>query len=767
MAQLTSQLVVQLLDRATGPARGIANAIRGIGQSTREANRVPVSFGERINAAITRNDRALARARGGLVDAVAGYYMLRTAIGAPLKAAMDFEDAMADVKKVADFPTPESFEEYRTGLMELSRLVPVALNDLATISASAAEAGFRGDDILKVTEAAAKIGVAFGVSAEAAGDALPHMINGMKLTLDESILLSDAINHLSNNMASGAPKVLDFITAVGADAGAFGFTAEQAAAIGSAMIASGFDADVAATSFRNMGRALTRGASATGRQATALKTLGLDATEVAESMQHDAVATTMMVLEKLGELPAEQRAAYMSDLFGNEARALAPLMGNLDLLRSALGLVADEAEYAGSAYSEFDARNQTFSANLQRFNNRIEQLKVSIGNSLLPILTQLLDRISPVVSKFAEFSEAHPKLIGRILATVAGLVSFRVAIAALKFAGLLGKGGALSLLALGFKTLAGSSTAAAVAVEASNARIIRSMGLLSALKFASPLAAAYVGLGIKPTGDATVSPELRDLMDRDPGALDRASALDMNAVPAGLPPDVTAAMELVQKYRANGGLPTEDMIAGLGDRARDLRAEIAGLQQQIDGLADNPKAASIVPPLEGEMRARQRELAGVEDEISTAERAADDLGAALALIGKTDVTPTINTTSLDRAVEQALTLQQTLRGLPAASPSTPRIPFGARAHGGPVSPGRAYMVGEEGPELITPRRSGYVHPSGAKGGGAQVTVSQVFHIAGVGGADAAAIEASVRKAMNDEVRETFQGIFADTGIRFA
>ncbi|WP_281289590.1 hypothetical protein [Maritimibacter fusiformis] len=28
------------------------------------------------------------------------------------------------------------------------------------------------------------------------------------------------------------------------------------------------------------------------------------------------------------------------------------------------------------------------------------------------------------------------------------------------------------------------------------------------------------------------------------------------------------------------------------------------------------------------------------------------------------------------------------------------------------------------------------------------------------------IEASVRKAMNDEVRETFQGIFADTGLRF-
>jgi hypothetical protein len=40
---------------------------------------------------------------------------------------------------------------------------------------------------------------------------------------------------------------------------------------------------------------------------------------------------------------------------------------------------------------------------------------------------------------------------------------------------------------------------------------------------------------------------------------------------------------------------------------------------------------------------------------------------------------------------------------------------GARAGGGPVVPGKTYLVGENGPEFITPRRSGYVHPSGSGG----------------------------------------------------
>lgn len=39
-----------------------------------------------------------------------------------------------------------------------------------------------------------------------------------------------------------------------------------------------------------------------------------------------------------------------------------------------------------------------------------------------------------------------------------------------------------------------------------------------------------------------------------------------------------------------------------------------------------------------------------------------------------------------------------------------------RATGGPVSPGRAFVVGERGPELFVPTSSGIVHPAGAGGG---------------------------------------------------
>jgi hypothetical protein len=42
--------------------------------------------------------------------------------------------------------------------------------------------------------------------------------------------------------------------------------------------------------------------------------------------------------------------------------------------------------------------------------------------------------------------------------------------------------------------------------------------------------------------------------------------------------------------------------------------------------------------------------------------------------------------------------------------STPPI-AGARAHGGPVSAGKSYLVGERGPEVVTFGRKGFVHPN--------------------------------------------------------
>lgn len=72
--------------------------------------------------------------------------------------------------------------------------------------------------------------------------------------------------------------------------------------------------------------------------------------------------------------------------------------------------------------------------------------------------------------------------------------------------------------------------------------------------------------------------------------------------------------------------------------------------------------------------------------------------------------------AIDGLKSKEITITTNLRtyGSTAADPSLGVI--GRRAHGGPVSAGAPYMVGERGPELFVPGRSGTIVPNGGGGG---------------------------------------------------
>jgi len=84
---------------------------------------------------------------------------------------------------------------------------------------------------------------------------------------------------------------------------------------------------------------------------------------------------------------------------------------------------------------------------------------------------------------------------------------------------------------------------------------------------------------------------------------------------------------------------------------------------------------------------------------------------------------------------------------------------GFRAEGGPVSAGRAYVVGEEGPELMVPRSSGTIIPNGGGGGGG-VTLSVSIDARGSQMGVAEQIDARMRQVLPEIIRQSVQGVGA-------
>ena len=80
-------------------------------------------------------------------------------------------------------------------------------------------------------------------------------------------------------------------------------------------------------------------------------------------------------------------------------------------------------------------------------------------------------------------------------------------------------------------------------------------------------------------------------------------------------------------------------------------------------------------------------------------------------------------TSIDNLRSKSVTITTTLETVyRERHESLPGSPIGRRAHGGPVIGGRPYLVGERGPEVFRPTRSGTIIPNHALGGGVVVNV---------------------------------------------
>lgn len=702
MPNITSKLIVSLVDQLTGPAKQAASAV------------------QRLEAAAARNTAALNNMRGQMLDSVGAAYALYHGISAPVRAAIEFESAMADIRKVVDFPTPQAFGEMGQQIREMSLRIPITAEGIAQIVAAAGQSGIATNELAKFAEIAAKVSTAWDMSAGQTGQALAKLKTALGLSLDDTASLADAINHLGNNSAASAPEILEVVKRVAPMASQFGMTAEQVAALGAAMTGSGFESDVAATSILNVGRALTKGGSASKRQIAAFKTLGLTAKGVAKSMQKDSVGTLQDVLARINKVPAAARAALISDLFGDEARALGPLISNGNLLAEVLGMIADKSKYAGSASREYETASERTANKLALFRNRVNDLGISIGGALLPALNSILDKTGPVITDMSQLAERFPAATQAIVGLTAGAVGLRIALTALRFSFLWMKGGILSAITPVVKLTSYMATAATQSIA-----LQRALGAMS---------------GQKLTGFQAMTTGLRGMAMAVPGvsALSGILAAVGGAI-AGITAPVWFAIAAGVAAVAGAGYAVyyywdrlTSIFSGVASRlGEELKPALDMIKPALDLLSPAVEAVGNAFSTAWD---RIKSFFANFGSIFSREVLTDEQKAGFERAGYDVADRMIN------AVKSKVgELVDWFRGLPArildaigtidissriranlpswlgggsSEPTTPAVD-GARATGGPVRAGGTYLVGERGPELFSPGKSGAISPHDA------------------------------------------------------
>ena len=375
----------------------------------------------------------LEQMKGSLIGAGAAFGGLTLAA----RQAMQFESAMADVRKVVE-GSDEEFAGLTRTIKDLSGELPISADGLAKIAAAGGQLGIGIERIAEFTRLAAQMATAFNMSAEEAGQAVAKLSNVFHLPLDGVRKLGDAVNVLGNNTAATEAAIVDVLTRIGGSAVQFGLASDQAAALAATMLSLGTAPQVVATGLNAMMARLQTANTQSDEFKQTLKGVGIEAQDLAERIRTKPQEALLEFMRTLSRLDSQSKAETLVKLFGLEYQDdIARLIGSLGQYEDSLGLIGDKAKVAGAMQAEFAARMETTDAQIELLKNAIETIGINLGTVFLPMIKTAASGLADISRGIASFAEEFPVISG-LIATVAtlgaSLGALRVAVLAARVA---------------------------------------------------------------------------------------------------------------------------------------------------------------------------------------------------------------------------------------------------------------------------------------------------------------------------------------------
>lgn len=465
---------------------------------------------EKMNDRISKVESLRA---GAATRMAVGTALVGGALTATVGPYMEVEDAMLDVAKVTDF-TDEGLKQFDAQIAHITKTIPQTHGELLQLAAAGATAGIEQENLVGFTENAAKMQVAYGISAAEAGEMMGKWKSGMGLTMEQTYALADATNALADTNAAEAAQIGDVLKRYGALGKMAGITETQLAAMAATVIGSGRSSEEATTGIKAFMNALGKGKSMSKAQMDAFMGVGIDPEQIQKDLIKDGPKAIMGALQTIRDrVPPEMMNEYLGVMFGQEAAgAIGPMLGNLELLQTNFDKVAEKANYAGSVENEFNNRNKATSAQLQLAKNALNESAIALGQELAPYILEAAKAASAFLQKLTDWIKENPELTKQIIKIGGSIALGTIALNGLMFGvtsvigPILNLGKGILWLRKGFVFLRGSQAAGGAPglFARMKGALVNLGGSVKTFGSASAGALTKIGGAIKTFGSASV-----------------------------------------------------------------------------------------------------------------------------------------------------------------------------------------------------------------------------------------------------------------------
>lgn len=397
--QPAAVLAVIVKAQGVAPTNAALNSVHKTLQRTDTAAVTAAGNIQKAGARTAAAGRAMSKT-GAVINRNVGLPLL--AIGAlSAKAAIDFEDSFADVKKTVNATGPQ-FAQLEKGFRKLAKQIPISVNELNRLGGEAGALGIKRKDLLEFVKTAAELGTTTDLSAEEAANALARLSNIMGTSPRDFRRLASTFVDLGNKGASTEAEIANMSLRLAASGKQVGLTEHQVLSFASALSSIGVRAEAGGSAFSKVFAEMQSEVKSNGEHLeTYAKVAGMTSEQFAKAFEQDAGMAMIKFLEGLDGIRKHGGNVFgvLKKLELNDIRVRQSLLGAAGagkLFREQLQVGSKEWKRNVALTNEARKRYGTTASEIELAKNKLYDLGITFGQNLIPVVADAVDILEKV-----------------------------------------------------------------------------------------------------------------------------------------------------------------------------------------------------------------------------------------------------------------------------------------------------------------------------------------------------------------------------------
>ena len=331
---------------------------------------------------------------------------------ASAKMAMDFESDFAKVSTLLQ-GSASDYAAYKSDIMQGSNDMKISVGDYSDAVYQAISASVDQKDAVQFTNEAIKLAKGGFTSATNAVDILTTAINGYNLSTDDTTRISDLLITTQNKGKTTVDALASSMGKVIPVAAQANFGIEELSTAYAVLTKNGIQTAESGTYIKAMLSEITKSGSAadttlrklTGKGFAELKSQGMSTTDILGMLSDAAEENGMTLKDMFGSVEAGSGALVLAKQDGEEYNQI----------------LKDMENSAGATQTAFEKIDATPAERLSGTINEIKNAGIKLGESFIPIIEKVSDKISGLAEWFSNLDESQQENIITWGALLAGI----------------------------------------------------------------------------------------------------------------------------------------------------------------------------------------------------------------------------------------------------------------------------------------------------------------------------------------------------------